>query len=62
MTDLFMEHYTSASAPAEPMSENDRLAHVEASHVRRTAVVEQETLTLPADTASRRRVMQQRRV
>lgn len=34
MTDLFMEYYTSASAPADAMSENDRLAHDEASHVR----------------------------
>jgi hypothetical protein len=42
-----------------PQSENDRLAHVEASHVRRTAVVEQPTLPpLPAaGTPARRRAI-----
>jgi hypothetical protein len=51
-----------ASTTAPALSSADVAAHRAASHVRRTAVVEQETLTLPADTASRRRVMQQRRV
>lgn len=41
-----------------PQSENDRLAHVEASHVRRTAVVEQPVLPpLPTQPAARRRAI-----
>jgi hypothetical protein len=47
---------------AEPMSENDRLAHVEGGHVRRTAVVEQPVLPPlpPAGTPARRRAIAQR--
>ena len=42
----------------EPMSENDRLAHDKASHVRRPAVVEQTVLPpLPAQPAARRRAI-----
>lgn len=40
------------------MSENDRLAHEKASHVRRTAVVEQPVLPpLPTQPAARRRAI-----
>ncbi|NUL14493.1 hypothetical protein [Streptomyces lunaelactis] len=43
---------------AEPMSENDRLAHEKASHVRRTAAVEQPVLPpLPVQPAARRRAI-----
>lgn len=48
--------------PAAPMSAADDLAHEKASHVRRPAVVSQETITLPADPAARRRLMAQRRL
>lgn len=48
--------------PVQPeQSEPDRLAHEEASHVRRTAVVEQLVLPpLPTEPAARRRAMTQR--
>lgn len=44
-----------------PMADVDREAYERASH-RRLAVVSQETVTLPADPAARRRLMAQRRL
>ncbi|WP_176739328.1 hypothetical protein [Streptomyces sp. EN16] len=48
--------------PAAPMSEADREAHEKASYRRRPAVVSQESVTLPADTPARRRLIAQRRL
>jgi hypothetical protein len=57
-----MIQYFAEPIYAEPMSENDRLAHDKASHVRRTAVVEQPVLPPlpPAGTPARRRAITQR--
>ncbi|MEU0160182.1 hypothetical protein ABZ154_15410 [Streptomyces sp. NPDC006261] len=47
--------------PAAPMSAADDLAHEKASH-RRPAQISQETVTLPADPAARRRLIAQRKL
>lgn len=48
--------------PAAPTSAADEAAHAAGSYVRRTATVSQETVTLPADPAARRRLIAQRRL
>ncbi|MFD3741068.1 hypothetical protein [Streptomyces sp. NPDC058629] len=44
------------------LSPADVAAHEAGSYVRRPVVVSQETVTLPADTPARRRLMAQRRL
>ncbi|MFD3814987.1 hypothetical protein ACFWRZ_07965 [Streptomyces rubiginosohelvolus] len=48
--------------PAAPMSQADVDAHRESTYVRRPAGISQETVTLPADPAARRRLMAQRKL
>lgn len=48
--------------PAAPMSAADREAHEAGSYVHRTATVSQETVTLPAAPAARRRLIALRRL
>ncbi|MGV0098276.1 hypothetical protein [Streptomyces californicus] len=48
--------------PPAPMSDADREAHEAASYVRRTVTPTQESVTLPAETQARRRLMALRRL
>lgn len=50
------------SPPSAPMSAADDLAHVKASYVRRTVTPSRESVTLPAESPARRRLIALRRL